>query len=60
MTEIKEMMSSGIRNFICRSMPGKTVRSGEAAAVTRWGVCHFFAAVCLKTAHSPYFILTSR
>ena len=45
MTEIKEMLSSGIRNFICRSMPGKTVRSGESVPLSKHESLEFFFVI---------------
>ena len=45
MTEIKEMLSSGIRNFICRSMPGKTVRSGEAVQLSKHAMLELFFVI---------------
>ena len=45
MLEIQKMLSSGIRNFLCRSMPGKKVKSGGAVQLSKHESLEFFFVI---------------
>ncbi len=45
MSEIKKMLSSGIRRFVCSSMPGKTVKGGDPVQLSRHEQIEFFFVI---------------
>ena len=45
MLEIRKMLSGGIRNFICGSMPGKKVESGGSVQLSKHEALEFFFVI---------------
>ena len=45
MFEIKKMLSSGIQNFICSSMPGKTVKGSNPVQLSKHEELEFFFVI---------------